>query len=207
MAIMVILEGESGTGKTSSLRNFSNGEVAVANVSKKPMPFRSQLRTISSNDYTTIAKFLLSCKEPSIVIDDATYLMAHQFFVSDQKGYDKFDSIGKNFYNLLNIAASLPDEKVVYFIGHNTVNDVGHERFKTVGKMVDNYITVEGMFTVVLKTVVKEGEYYFATHNNGYDTVKSPIGMFEDDLIPNDLKMVDDVIRDYWNIPRPAVEE
>jgi len=206
MAIIAIIEGQSGTGKTSSLRNFSGDEVAVANVSKKPMPFRSQLRTLSSNDYTSIAKFLLSCKEPSIVIDDATYLMAHQFFVSDKSGYDKFDSIGKNFYNLLTIASSLPEYKIVYIIGHNSMNEAGHEHFKTVGKMVDNYITVEGMATIVLKTVVKEGSYYFQTHNNGYDTVKTPIGMFEDDLIPNDLKMVDDVIREYWNIPRPAPE-
>ena len=100
----------------------------------------------------------------------------------------------------------LPDNKIVYFIGHSNQTDDGREQFKTIGKMLDTYVTLEGKFTIVLKTVVKDGQYYFSTQNNGMDTVKSPMGMFEEELIPNDLKAVDDVIREYYGIEVKADE-
>ena len=203
MSILTMIYGQSGSGKTSALRNFSNDEVAIINVSGKPLPFRSSLKILSSNDYNTILSWLPKIKQPSIVIDDATYLMVDQFMAYSQvKGYEKYNIMAFNFSNLIEAARSLPEDKIVYFMGHSEQADDGREHFKTIGKMLDNYVTLEGKFTTVLKTVVKDGSYYFATHNNGYDTVKSPIGMFEEDLIPNDLKMVDDVMREYWEIPR-----
>lgn len=208
MAVLVANFGQSGTGKTSALRNFTNDEVAIINVSGKPLPFRSDLKTLSSNDYSIIAKWLKQIKQPSIVIDDATYLMVDQFMsLANEKGYDKYTRIAYNFTMLIEMARNLPDDKVVYFLGHSEQMDDGREHFKTIGRMIDNYVTLEGKFTTVLKSVVKDGNYYFQTHNNGMDTVKSPLGMFEDDLIPNDLKMVDDVIREYWNIPRKLEEK
>ena len=208
MAILTGIFGQSGTGKSTSFRNFKNDEVAIINVSGKPMPFRSDLKTLSSNDYTTILNWLPKIKQPSIIIDDATYLMVDQFMSMAQvKGYEKYNLMAYNFSNLIEKARSLPEDKIVYFVGHADQSDDGREHFKTIGKMLDNYVTVEGKFTTVLKSVVKDGNYYFQTHNNGYDTVKSPLGMFEEDLIPNDLKMVDDIMREYWNIPRPTVEE
>lgn len=203
MSILTMIYGQSGSGKTSALRNFTNDEVAIINVSGKPLPFRSSLKILSSNDYNTILSWLPKIKQPSIVIDDATYLMVDQFMAYSQvKGYEKYNIMAFNFSNLIEAARSLPEDKIVYFMGHSEQADDGREHFKTIGKMLDNYVTLEGKFTTVLKTVVKDGSYYFATHNNGYDTVKSPIGMFEEDLIPNDLKMVDDVMREYWEIPR-----
>ena len=203
MSILTMVYGQSGSGKTSSLRCFSNDEVAIINVSGKPLPFRSSLKILSSNDYNTILSWLPKIKQPSIVIDDATYLMVDQFMSFSQvKGYEKYNIMAFNFSNLIEAARSLPEDKIVYFMGHSEQTDDGREHFKTIGKMLDNYVTLEGKFTTVLKTVVKDGSYYFATHNNGYDTVKSPIGMFEDDLIPNNLRMVDDVMREYWEIPR-----
>ena len=207
MSILTMIYGESGTGKSTSLRNFTNDEVAVINVSGKPMPFRSELKTLSSNNYLTIADWLPKIKQPSIVIDDATYLMVDQFMANVQmKGYEKYNIMAQNFTNLIEFARKLPEDKVVYFVGHSDQADDGREHFKTIGKMIDNYVTLEGKFTIVLKAVVKDGHYYFQTHNNGYDTVKSPLGMFEEDLIENDLKMVDDVMREYWNIPRVTEE-
>lgn len=207
MAILVEIYGQSGTGKSTSLRNFHNDEVAVINVSGKPLPFRSDLKMLSSNDYLSIAKWLPQIKQPSIVIDDATYLMVDEFMKrANEKGYDKYTQIAYNFMMLIEEARKLPEDKIVYFMGHSEQMDDGREHFKTIGKMIDNYVTLEGKFTTVLKTVVKEGEYYFQTHNNGYDTVKSPLGMFTEDLIENDLKMVDDIMRDYWNIPRTEVK-
>ena len=208
MSILALIYGQSGTGKSTSFRYLTNDEVAIINVSGKPMPFRSDLKTLSSNDYNTILNWLPKIKQPSIVIDDATYLMVDQFMSYAQvKGYEKYNIMAYNFSNLIEAARSLPEDKIVYFVGHSEQMDDGREHFKTIGKMLDNYVTVEGKFTTVLKSVVKDGNYYFQTHNNGYDTVKSPLGMFEEDLIPNDLKMVDDIMREYWNIPRPAVEE
>lgn len=207
MAILTMIFGESGTGKSTSLRNFHNDEVAIINVSGKPMPFKSDLKTASSNDYLIIADNLPKLKQPSIVIDDATYLMVDQFMANaNVKGYDKYTQIAFNFTMLIEQARKLPDDKIVYFIGHSELMDNGREHFKTIGRMIDNYVTLEGKFTTVLKSVVKDGHYYFQTHNSGYDTVKSPLGMFESDLIDNDLKMVDDILRDYWNIPR-SIEE
>lgn len=203
MSILVAEYGQSGTGKSTSLRNFTNDEVAVINVSGKPLPFRSDLKTLSSNDYQMISQWLPKIKQPSIVIDDATYLMTDQFMSMAQiKGYEKYNIMAQNFFNLVEQARALPEDKIVYFIGHSEQSDDGREHFKTIGKMLDNYVTLEGKFTTVLKTVVKDGHYYLSTHNNGYDTVKSPLGMFEEDLIDNDLKLVDDIMREYWNIPR-----
>ena len=208
MSILAMLYGQSGTGKTSALRNFTNDEVAVIGVSGKPLPFRSDLKTLKSNDYNTILSWLPKIKQPSIVIDDATYLMVDQFMAYSQvKGYEKYNIMAYNFNNLIEAARSLDDDKIVYFLGHSDQMEDGREHFKTIGKMLDNYVTLEGKFTTVLKTVVKDGKYYFSTHNNGYDTVKSPIGMFDEDLIENDLKLVDDIMREYWNIPREGETE
>ena len=207
MSILTMIYGESGTGKSTSLRNFNNDEVAVINVSGKPMPFRSELKTLSSNNYLTIADWLPKIKQPSIVIDDATYLMVDQFMANVQlKGYEKYNIMAQNFTNLIEQARKLPEDKIVYFIGHSDQTDSGREHFKTIGRMIDNYVTLEGKFTTVLKSVVKDGKYYFQTHNSGSDTVKSPLGMFESDLIDNDLKMVDDIMREYWSIPRVTEE-
>lgn len=207
MSILTMIYGESGTGKSTSLRNFSNDEVAIINVSGKPMPFRSELKTLSSNNYQIIADWLPKIKQPSIVIDDATYLMVDQFMANVQlKGYEKYNIMAQNFTNLIEQARMLPEDKIVYFMGHSDQTDSGREHFKTIGRMIDNYVTLEGKFTTVLKSVVKDGKYYFQTHNSGSDTVKSPLGMFDADLIDNDLKMVDDIMREYWSIPRVTEE-
>ena len=201
MGILVSIIGQSGTGKSTSLRNFTNDEVAVINVSGKPMPFRSDLEPFSTNDYLTITNLLPQIKQPSIVIDDATYLMVDEFMrYAQTKGYEKYNIMAQNFFNLLEAARALPENRIIYFLAHIETSDDGREHFKTIGRMLDNYVTVEGKFTVVLKTVVKDGHYFFSTHNNGQDTVKSPIGMFEEDLIDNDLAAVDRIIREYWNI-------
>lgn len=201
MATLVMIYGQSGTGKSTSLRNFTRDDVAIINVSGKPLPFRTQLPTFNTDDYQRILAALPQIKQNSIVIDDATYLMVGEFMRNAKvSGYGKYTDMAYNFNNLVEACAKLPAEKVVYFIGHSEQADDGREHFKTIGKMLDNYVTVEGKFTVVLKTVVKDGHYYFSTRNNGQDTVKSPLGMFTDELVDNDLKDVDSVIRNYWSL-------
>ena len=201
MAILCMLYGQSGTGKSTSLRNFQKEDVSIINVSGKPMPFRRKLPIVSTDDYKKIIGGLRTIKTPSIVIDDATYLMVNAFMRNAKvQGYQKYTDMAYDFNSLIDAAQKLPDDKIVYFIGHSNQADDGREQFKTIGKMLDNYVTLEGKFTIVLKTVVKDGQYYFSTQNNGMDTVKSPMGMFYEPLIVNDLKMVDDTIREYYGI-------
>lgn len=201
MAILVMVYGQSGTGKSTSLRNFGKDEVAIVNVSGKPLPFRNNLSPLKTDDYQTIMKALRGTAKKSIVIDDATYLMVNAFMRSAKVvGYQKYTDMACDFNNLIEFASSLPDDKIIYFLGHSDQADDGREHFKTIGKMLDNYVTLEGKFTIVLKTAVQDKRYCFATQNNGQDTVKTPMGMFEQTFIDNDLKFVDDTIREYYGI-------
>ncbi len=201
MAILVMIYGQSGTGKSTSLRNFDPNEIAVINVSGKPLPFRTKMQTYNTDDYNKIMGAMQKTERKSIVIDDATYLMVGEFMRNAKVvGYQKYTDMAYSFNQLLEFASKLPDDRIIYFIGHSEQADDGREHFKTIGKMLDNYVTVEGKFTIVLKTVVQDGKYLFATHNNGQDTVKSPMGLFENDFIENDLKMVDTAIREYWGV-------
>lgn len=201
MAVLVMVYGQSGTGKSTSLRNFKNEEVAVVNVSGKPLPFRGDIKPYNSDNYQKIIAAIQGTDRKSIVIDDATYLMVNAFMRNAKVvGYQKYTDMAYDFNALVEFCANLPDDKIVYFMGHSDQADDGREHFKTIGKMLDNYVTLEGRFTIVLKTVVQDGKYMFSTQNNGQDTVKSPMGMFEHALIDNDLKAVDDTIREYWGI-------
>ena len=201
MAILCMIYGQSGTGKSASLRNFEPDEVSIINVSGKPLPFRKKLPTANTDSYTQIYTGLPKITTPSIVIDDATYLMVNEFMRNAKvAGYQKYTDMAYNFNTLIDVAAALPDGKIIYFLGHSEQADDGREHFKTIGRMLDNYVTLEGKFSIVLKTVVKDGEYFFATQNSGQDTVKSPMDMFPAEIIPNDLKAVDVAIRDYYGI-------
>lgn len=203
MAVTVMIIGQSGSGKSTSLRNFGADDAFVINVSGKPMPFKNNgLKVWKTTDYAKITDALANkITAPSIVIDDATYLMTDEFIrMAGVKGYDKFTDMAKNFYDLVKTASALPDNKIVYFLGHVETDVNGNEKFKTVGKMLDEKICLEGMFTIVLKTVVQDGKYMFQTQTNGHDTAKSPMGMFPETLIENDLKIVDNTIRDYYDM-------
>ena len=202
MATVGMVYAPPGMGKTSSLRNFTNDQVAVFSVSGKRFPFKSDLKMAVSDSYEAIARTLPKIEQKTIVIDDATYLMVHEFMRNAKvNGYQKYTDIGKNFYDLIQAAKALPDDKTVWFLGHMETMEDGREHFKTIGKMLDNYVSLEGEFEIVLKAVVRDGKYYFSTHNTGSDTVRTPFGMFEDDYIDNDLAMVDKVIREYWDMP------
>lgn len=202
MASIVMVIGQSGTGKSTSLRNFKKGEASVINVSKKPMPFPCELPVMNCGNYAQIKELLSKSQSPSIVIDDCTYLLVNEYMSkADERGFDKYTNMAKNFWELINFCITqLPDDKIVYFLGHSEKGDDGREHFKTVGKMLDNTVVCEGYCTVVLKTQVEDGKYYFCTHNNGYDTVKTPLGMFTEDRIDNDLKAVDARMRDYFKL-------
>lgn len=208
MASIVMVIGQSGTGKSTSLRNFKKGECSVINVSRKPLPFKCELAVANTGNYQTIKDLLSKTESPAIVIDDCTYLLVNEYMSkADERGFDKYTAMAKSFWELMNFCINqLPDNKIVYFMGHTEKGDDGREHFKTVGKMLDNTVVCEGYCTVVLKTVVEDGKYYFSTHNNGYDTVKTPFGMYETDRIDNDLKAVDLKLREYFGIETKATK-
>jgi hypothetical protein len=207
MGQAVLIVGESGTGKSASLRNFQRGEVTYFNVAGKPLPFKGRFAYEHIGDsYRKIKQGLKELQTPVAVIDDCQYLMANEYMRrSDERGYDKFTEIAKNFWELITMVAELPYDKVVYFLSHIETDATGKEKVKTIGKMLDEKITVEGLFTIVLKTKVQDGKYSFSTQNNGNDTVKSPIGMFTANEIDNDLKAVDDAVRAYYELETPIL--
>ena len=209
MAITCFILGQSGTGKSASLRNFKSDEILHINVMKKPLPFKGSFaETYNGDDYVEIAKAINKTNKKVIVIDDAQYLMANEFMRrSSEIGFQKFTDIANNFWTLINsINNDVPGDVIAYFLMHTDTDDTGREKAKTIGKLLDEKICIEGLTSIVLKTAVKDGVYTFTTQNNGRDTVKSPLGMFATFEIENDLKVVDTTIRQYWNIGGESAE-
>ena len=201
MAIPVLILGQSGTGKSYSMKNFNEDEITLISVQKSLLPFRKKfVDTVVTDKYSDIAKAMKASKKSIIVIDDTQYLMANEFMRrATERGYDKFTEIAFNFWDLIvQEVNSLPADTIVYLLCHTATDENGIEKMKTIGKLVDEKITPEGLFTIVLKTAVSDGNYAFVTQNNGKDTVKSPEGMFESYAIKNDLKYVDEKIRNYY---------
>ena len=203
MATGVLVIGQSGTGKSFSIKNFYEDEICLISVQKALLPFRKKFtETVVTDKYADIIKTIKATKKKVIVIDDTQYLMCNEFMRrATEKGYDKFTEIAQNFWSLVvEEINSLPADTIVYLLCHTATDENGVEKMKTIGKMVDEKITPEGLFTIVLKTTVSDGNYAFVTQNNGKDTVKSPEGMFSTYAINNDLKYVDEKIRNYYEL-------
>jgi len=201
MGIPVLIIGNSGTGKSYAIRNMDPATTGLINVARKPLPFRTKFNSLESDNYATIGKTLEKAKASSIIIDDCQYLMANEFMRrAKEAGYQKFADIGLNFWNLVQQVVNMPANRIVYFLGHSEVDQFGNTKFKTIGKMLDEKITVEGMFTIVLRTHVQDGVFSLSTVNDGADTVKAPPEMFAGPSIPNDLLLVDTAIREYYGL-------
>lgn len=200
MANIVLIMGESGTGKSTSLRNFGKEEISFINVSSKPLPFKGRFaRTVNTDDPDEIIKLLKRSTSKVIVIDDAGYSMGFsEMRRRNEKGFQKFTDIGGSFFDIVDTARKLPEDVNVFFLMHTETTKDGITKAKTSGQMLDSKICLEGLFTIVLRTAVKDGHYLFITQNDGSDTVKSPLGMFETLEIENDLKAVDSTIREYY---------
>ncbi len=201
MGIPVLILGESGSGKSTSLRNFDVEEIGIFNVANKPLPFRKKLNKINNANYSMILKSLAEPKLKRYAIDDSQYLLVGEMFDrAKESGYNKFTDIALNFRNLIDfIIKKTPDDVIVYFLHHCEHTEDGRVKAKTVGKMLDNQLTVEGLFSIVLLCKTDGQRHYFVTQSDGYTTAKSPMEMFNLE-IDNDLKMVDTTIREYYEM-------
>ena len=202
MGIPVMVLGASGSGKSTSLRNFKDNEIGIFNVASKPLPFRSNLKKVDKASYALITKVLKDNKLRCYAIDDSQFLMVFdEFNRAKETGYGKFTDFALNFYNLVQtVINDTTSDTIVYFLHHTEVDDFGHVKAKTVGKMIDNKLTLEGMFSVVLLCGTDGKDHWFETQSDGINTAKTPLDMFPDRRIDNDLKMVDTTIREYWGL-------
>ena len=207
----VLLMGASGSGKSTSLRNLPAEETAIINITNKPMPFRNKdnkkivcLKDFNADSYDELYKQIIKAiqgtKKRIVVVDDSSYMMSFENFEkATNKGYDKFTTMAKNYYDLIKSAISCDGEKIVYIITHEEIDDVNQlYRPKTIGKMLSNQLVIEGLFSIVLRSLYKNGEYIFQTQNDGTSVCKSPMDMFEQKEMPNDLYEVDKLIREYY---------
>ena len=205
-SVPVLLIGQSGSGKSTSLRNFKGDEVAVVNVLGKPLPFKSDIKAGKCDDYATILKAIANTPKKTIVIDDANYLITNEFMnKSSVKGFDKYNEMGNNFFNLINGIKNIEGGKTVYLIMHEDTDENGYVKPKTIGKLLDDKVNIQGMFTICIRSMFDNGNYIFRLKTNGQDCVKTPFGMFESESMENDLKAFDEVVREYYELDK--VEE
>lgn len=205
MAQMVLVIGESGTGKSTSLRKCDPTITAVVNPVGKPLPFKNHFEMLNNvTDARKICKYMreqAAAGKKLIAVDDFQYILAVPYMDRiKETGWDKFNDFGANYFEILEVCKELPDDVIVAYYSHLETLDNGLTTVKLIGKLLREKITIEGLFTVVLRTGVAEAKYYFYTQNSGKDTVKSPIGMFPAYAIDNDMNYVADKIRNYYEV-------
>lgn len=206
MGVVVLILGESGSGKSYSLKNLDPNTVGVFNVSNKPLPFKNgknfrQYKGAAAS-YGNIYKAFANPTLKRYVIDDANYLMTfEEFGRSKEAGYTKFTEMATHFYSMVQAAIAMPDDVITYFMMHVESGEDGKIRAKTTGKMISDKLVLEGLFSIVLLTQVdgSDRRHYFTTQTDGYTTAKSPEEMFDIE-IPNDLNFVDKTIREYYGL-------
>ena len=207
MGECVFVYGKSGSGKSRSLINFGEDEIFLVNTIGKRLPFRNKFKyEIKTDDFSKIANGLRKMPTKTAVIDDSGYLMTNAFMrghsapKSGSSTFDLYNDIADSFWSLITVIKNeLSDDVIVYMIMHEDTTDYGETKLRTIGKLLSEKVCIEGMSTVVLRCVVRDGKHLFLTQSDGSDISKSPEGMFELE-IENDLKFVDDTIRSYWGL-------
>lgn len=206
MAICTLIIGKSGSGKSASMMNLDPTKTALISVLGKPLPFKGKFDQVVTDDSAKIIGIIKAAKRNIIVVDDVGYTMTNMFMRDHAAGgggnavFTLYNSIGDKFWNMIEAVRKIPEDKRVYFIMHEEQNDFGNVRPKTIGRMIDEKVCLEGMFTICLRCIVSNGKHVFRTQSDGLDVAKTPIGMFDDMEIPNDLAMVDKAICEYYEI-------
>lgn len=208
MSKPVLIMGKSGSGKSASLRNFKPGEIDIINVIGKELPFRNKFENIFvTDDYPKVLAAVKKSKKNAVVIDDAGYLITNEFMKNHAAAgggnsvFQLYNNMADHFWTLINEIKNLEDpKKIVYIVMHEETDDFGGIRPKTIGKLLNEKVCIEGLFTIVLRSEKDGDKYVFRTRSTGADVTKSPIGMFGEETIDNDLKFVDKTIREYYEL-------
>ena len=207
MGAVVLVLGKSGSGKSTSLRNFAPDEIGILNVLGKPLPFRggAVFEQIKRPNYAMVNSVLDRNTKRAYAIDDSTYLMANENFARAQEsGYGKFTEMAQHFQQVIDHALGTDENTIVYLLHHTDENADGSEKVKTVGRMIDEKYCIEGACPVVIDCRVIDGEHVFVTKNDGMNLAKAPMGALPD-VMENDLRAVDTALREYWGMA-PIVE-
>jgi hypothetical protein len=212
MSIATLILGTPGTGKSTSLRNMDPTKTLLIQCVKKPLPFRTKSwgyldkanpkgNIILADSGPRICELMRKTSRKVICLDDSNYVMSNAFMRrASETGYQKFTEMAQDTFAIFETAANLAEDVRVYIFAHTQQTEDGITRFKTVGKLLDEKVSLDGLVTICLRTVVHDGQFYFATRNSGADTVKTPMLLFADDLISNDLQAVDEAICGYYEI-------
>ena len=205
MGIPVLIYGKSGSGKSRSLKNFAEDEICLVNVLGKPLPFKGSFKySTISDDAATIMNALAKMPAKVAVIDDFGYIMTNMFMKGHGSGdqFRLYNQIGDTVWNFISYiqSAAVPKDAIIYLVMHEDLDEAGGSKLRTIGKLLDQKVCIEGMVTVVLHSIIKGGRHVFVTNSDGGDIAKSPEGMFEELEVENDLKFVDDCIRSYWGM-------
>ncbi len=208
MAQKTLVMGESGTGKSTSLRNLDPAITSIVNPVGKPLPFKSKNGKFTmlnnetkSSNIVSWMKGQVKAGKKILIVDDFQYLLSIPYMNRiHEGGWDKWNDFGDDYFRLIDVCADLPADVRVYYLTHCETLDNGITTIKLIGKLLREKITIEGLFTIVLRTSVVDQKYYFLTQNSGKDTVKSPMGMFDAYAVENDLAYIDDKICNYYEI-------
>ena len=201
MGICVLVLGDSGSGKSTSLRHFEPDEIGILNVMGKPLPFRKKLPKVDHANYGTIQQALKANKLRAYVIDDSGYLMQlENFRRAKETGYQKFTDMALNFERVIEWATQTDEDTIVYLLHHYDTPDAnGVRRPKTIGRMLEEKFNIEGACPIVIQSTILDGKHVFVTKGDGFNGAKAPMDMLPD-VMDNDLKAVDTAIRDYWGL-------
>ncbi len=205
MGLPIFYYGKSGSGKSRSLKFFAEDEILLINIEGKTLPFRKKFKYVCKTDnIDTIISQLQKMPCKTAVIDDAGYLMTHHFMDNhrNKKGnasFDMYDDIADKMYFLVQrIKKELPEDVIVYIILHEDTNDMGETKLRTIGKLIDNKVCLEGMVTICIRCMSDNGKHFIRTQTDGFDITKTPEDMFDAVEIDNNLKLVDDTIRKFY---------
>jgi len=204
--IPVLIIGKSGAGKSASMRNLPKDSTIVINVLGKPLPFKNSLKSVQVDDYELIKRSISKAQYSVYVIDDAGYLITNHFMRDHANTgtgnavFAMYNKLADDFFKLIREIQDMHSQARVYIIMHEEKNDMGDVKPKTIGKLLDEKVCLEGMFTICLRAMIVQNKHIFRTQSDGLDVAKSPMGMFESSEIDNDLNAVDEAIKEYYNI-------